>query len=292
MLPNNFDFAMMPSGSGPFTLKGVGMMASTIEDIDYALMSWLKEDLNLSVATSAGFGQVPILWQVPERAYQVKHAKDLRDDGGALKLPLIGLERTNVSKDPSKRGSFQAHLYSHDEPGRAGRIVIAKRIVQDKTRNFAVADGARNNVGADRQRYTLRKNKKVVIQTVSIPIPVYVDVEYKLTIKTEYQQQINQLTAPFITHPGQTNAFTMTRKGHLYEGFINASFAQSNNIASLGEDTRLFQTDVTINVLGYLIGEGHNEDRPIARIEENTVEYQFPRETVMPAGNFNLWDDK
>jgi hypothetical protein len=291
MLPDNFDFAMMPEGAGPFSLKEVGMLSSTIEDIDYAIVSWLKDDLNLSTRTNEGFINVPVLWQAPERAYQVKNAKDLRDDAGALKLPLISIERTTITKDPAKKGSFQANLYSVEKNGRPGRIVIAKRVVPDKTRNFAVSSGTRTNSDGTRQKYYPRKNHKVVIQTVSIPIPVYVDVEYKISIKTEYQQQINQLTTPFITRTGQINAFTMKRNGHVYEGFVQQGYAQSNNASSMGEDSRLYSTDITINVLGYLIGDGENPDTPIARIDENVVEYQFPSESVVPAGNFNLFGD-
>ena len=291
MLPDNFDFAMMPEGEGEFSLKEVGMLSSTIEDIDYAIVSWLKEDLNLSAQTNEGYVSVPVLWQAPERAFQVKNSKDLRDDAGALKLPLISIERVNITKDPAKKGSFQANLYSVEKNGRPGRIVIAKRIVQDKTRNFAAAAGSRTNAGSNKQKYSPRKNRKVVIQTVSIPIPVYVEIEYKITIKTEYQQQINQLTTPFITRTGQINAFTMKRKGHIYEGFVQQGFGQTNNASSMGEDSRLFSTEISINILGYLIGDGDNPDTPIARIDENVVEYQFPSESIVPAGNFNLWED-
>lgn len=288
MLPNNFDFAMLPTGSSEFSLKEIGMMSSTIEDIDYSIMSWLKEDLNLSTRTSEGFVNVPVLWQTPERAFQIKNDRTLRDDVGSLKLPLISIERTTISKDPAKKGSFQAHLYSSERNGRPGRMVIAKRIVPDKTRNFAVTTNTRTNTNVSRQRYYPGKNKKVVIQTVSIPIPIYVDVEYKIKIKTEYQQQINDLTTPFITRTGQINAFNLKRKGHIYEAFIQQSFAQSNNVSSLGEDLREFTTEITINVLGYLIGDGDNQDRPIARIDESIVEFQFPRESVAPEGFLDI----
>ena len=132
MLPDDFDFAMMPEGTGEFSLKEVGMLSSTIEDIDYAIVSWVKDDLNLSAQTNEGFVNVPVLWQAPERAFQVKNAKDLRDDAGALKLPLISIERTTITKDPAKKGSFQAHYYSDRNNGRSGRWVIAKRIVEDR----------------------------------------------------------------------------------------------------------------------------------------------------------------
>jgi len=52
----------------------------------------------------------------------------------------------------------------------------------------------------------------------------------------------------------------------------------------------MFNTEITIRVLGYLVGEGASSDQPIVRVDENTVEYQFPSESVVPAGNFNLFE--
>jgi hypothetical protein len=290
MLPNNFDFAMLPSGSANYKLKEVGMLASTIEDIDYALYNWVK-DLELSTNTNEGFNKANILWQVPERAYQIKNNQDLRDDAGALKLPLIGVERTGITKDPARKGSFQAQLYSKDKNGRTGRMVIAQKIVPDKTQNFAIASGIRSTIGVNKQKYYPRVNKKVVIKSLSIPIPIYVNVDYKITIKTEYQQQMNDLIAPFITRTGQINGFLLRRNGHLYEGFIQEGFSHNNNVGNLQEDMRMFTSDITIKILGHLIGEGESDDRPIVRVDENVVEYQFPSESTVPAGNVNFFDD-
>ena len=286
MLPKNFDFAMLPADKTDATLKEIGMLASTLEDIDYAITSWLKEDLDLRATTNEGFVNIPVLWQVPERAFQIKNKKDLRDDSGALKLPLISIERTTVTKDPTKRGSFQANLYSEDNNGRSGRLVIAKKIVQNKTRNFAAVPAMRNyETTGTRQLYYPRVNKKIVVKSLSIPIPVYVNIEYKISLKSEYQQQMNELVAPFVTRTGQANAFTMKRNGHIYEAFIDQGFIQTNNVADLAEEMRMYNTDITIRVLGYLIGEGENDDRPIVRIHENVVEVTFPNEGVVPEGN-------
>tara|TARA_A100001515_G_C4588638_1_gene215365 strand:+ start:1937 stop:2821 length:885 start_codon:yes stop_codon:yes gene_type:complete len=289
MLPSNFDFAMLPENTNKFTLEEVGMLGSSIESVDYAIMSWMKQDLNLNVTTNSGFKEVPVLWQAPERAFQVKHDKELRDDAGALILPLISVERTGITKDPARKGTFQAHLYSDKKDGRSGRLVIARKIVQDKTRDRAVVNATRNNVGQKRQRFFPRNNKKVVIQALSIPIPVYIEAEYKITIRTEFQQQINQLMTPFITRTGQINAFTMKRNGHVYEGFIDQGFTHNNNVGSLGEETRTFTSEITIKVLAYLIGEGESDDRPIVRLDENVVEVSFPQESIAPPGVPNLF---
>ena len=289
MLPDNFDFAMLSPGID-YNLKEIGMLASTIETIDYAMVSWLKEDLRLSANTNEGFVQVPVLWQVPERSFQIKNEKSLRDDAGALKLPLISVERTGITKDPERKGAFQAQVYSEDKNGRTGRRILARKIVQDKTRNFAVASGTRTNTGASQQRYYPRINKKIVIKTLSIPIPVYVNVEYKIMIKTEYQQQMNSLLAPFMTRTGQINSFVMRRNGHLYEAFIDQGFAHNNNVANLDEEMRDFSSEISIRVLGYLIGEGENDDRPIVRVDENVVEITYPQEGIVkdPEGFMNI----
>jgi hypothetical protein len=116
-----------------------------------------------------------------------------------------------------------------------------------------------------------------------------VNIDYKISIRTEYQQQMNNLIAPFIARPGQINAFVIKRNGHLYEAFIDQAFTHSNNINNLGEDLRNFTTDITIKVLGYLIGEGESDDRRLVRIDENTVEISFPQENVAPPGIPNIF---
>lgn len=295
MLPDNFDFAQLPDDRDSFTLKEIGMLGSRIEDIDYAITSWLKEDLQLSTITNEGYKKVPVLWQTPERAFQIKNNKDIRTPdevgGDAIILPVVTIERTGITKDPTRKGGYQAQIFSNQRNGRVGRMTIAKRIKQDKTRNFAVVGNTRTNTSGDRQKYFPRVNKKVVIETLSIPIPIYVNLDYKIIVKTEYQQQMNDLTQPFMTRTGQINSFVMRRNGHLYEAFIDQGFTQSNNVATLGEDERQFTSEVNIKVLGYLIGEGNSDDRPIVTKEENIVEITYPRETVVPAGSDNFFMD-
>jgi hypothetical protein len=295
MLPDNFDFAQLPDDRDTFSLKEIGMLGSRIEDIDYAIVSWLKEDLDLSTITNEGNKRVPVLWQTPERAFQIKNNKDIRTPdevgGDAIILPVITIERTGITKDPTRKGGYQAQIFSNQRNGRVGRMTIAKRIKQDKTRNFAVVGNTRTNTSGDRQKYFPRVNKKVIIETLSIPIPIYVNLDYKIIVKTEYQQQMNDLTQPFMTRTGQINSFIMRRNGHLYEAFIDQGFTQSNNVATLGEEERQFTSEVNIKVLGYLIGEGNSDDRPIVTKEENIVEITYPRETVIPAGSDNFLMD-
>ena len=108
---------------------------SSLETIDGAMLRFIDEELNLSVTTNEGFQKVPVLWVTAERAYQVKHNKDLRDKEETLVLPLITVNRSSVTKEPNFKGSVYANLYPVND-ARGGTITIARRINQKKTAEF------------------------------------------------------------------------------------------------------------------------------------------------------------
>ena len=96
---------------------------------------------------------------------------------------------------------------------------------------------------------------------------------------------------PFIARTGQINSFLLRRNGHMYEAFIDQAFTHNNNVADLNDEIRMFETSITINILGYLIGEGENDDRELVKFEENFVEVTFPREVAPLPGSPSFFDD-
>ena len=164
-----------------------------------------------------------------------------------------------------------------------------KKSRQDKTSNFANADADRLNTGfsgdnlndSQGPKFVRRKNTKVVYETISMPQPVYVDMSYKITIRAEYQQQMNELIQPFINRPSAINSVIIKKEEHTYEAFIKGDVATKNNISSMNSEERKYESEITINVLGYLQGEGANSRQPKFTIRENIVEFKFPREKVI-----------
>ena len=59
----------------------------------------------------------------------------------------------------------------------------------------------------------------------------------------------------------------------------------------MGEEERMFETKVQIKVLGYLIGEGDNREKPKVTIRENRVQVRISRERVI-TGDKIPWKDK
>jgi hypothetical protein len=89
------------------------------------------------------------------------------------------------------------------------------------------------------------------------------------------------MLTPFLVKTGQINNFFIQADGHKFEGFLPQDFAQNNNVATLGDDERLFETQIEIRILGYLVGAGKNEERPKITVRENAVEIKLPRERVI-----------
>ena len=118
-------------------LKEVEFMPSTLETIDHAMYRWLDETLNLYTTTNKGWTKVPVVWVSAERAYQIKNNKELRDSKGTLKLPIITIEKTSITKDSTMLGRLTAHLPGVDDE-KGGSITIARRIQQEKTSNLSL----------------------------------------------------------------------------------------------------------------------------------------------------------
>jgi hypothetical protein len=258
------------------SLKEISFMPSTVETIDYALYDWMNDELNIFCTTNEGWKKVPLIWSMPERAFQIKDNKDLRNLDDIFTFPVMSVERTSLIKDPQMKGVAWAHIPRRDD-AKGGAIAVARRIQQKKTANFANTE-AENLF--DQQTYPF-DNKKIVYETITMPMPTYVVVTYKVTITTEYQQQMNEIFTPFITSTGQIDNFFINRDGHKFEGFIQGEFGLENNISNLGEEERKFQTTIDLKILGYLMGADKNDDQPKITIRESAAEFRFTRERVM-----------
>jgi len=254
------------------------LMPSRIEDVDAAMLDYINNDLNISARTNKGWKKVSVIWVAAERAAQIKLNKDLRDTDGSIIYPLITLERNSITKDLTNKGIIFGKVPIPQDAQR-GSLTIARRIQPNKTSEFANADSQRlyNQINFKTQK----ANKKIVYETKTVPLPVYITVNYTVSIVTEYQEQMNDIMSPFLTIGGHINYFQLKRNGHMYEGFIDSDFAANNTVNDLQDQERKYTTDINIRVLGYLMGDGKNQETPKIVTRENFVEVRFPRERVM-----------
>lgn len=265
---------------------------STIETIDYSVYDFVDKELNIFCTTNKGFNKVPVIWQASERAFQIKDDKDLRDDNGTLIFPMISIARTGFEKSLTDKGVFYGNVYPVND-AKGGSITVARKVGQNKTGNFLNADayrkknkivGNKGNPGSQQINFPSRKKtneKKIVYETLTMPAPSYVSVDYAITIRSEYQQQINEIVQPFVTITNGINYLVFKRDGHSYEAFVQSDFSSNNDITELGAETRVYETEISVRVLGYLIGGDKNEKRPNVVVRENAVEIRTARERVV-----------
>ncbi len=286
---------------------------STIEDVDKAIYYYLNEKLNLHTDTNKGFKKVPVIWVGAERSYQIKHDVDLRNKSGLLHLPLMSVERISITKDPTK-GPVPSNI---PDIGDGGSVIIAREQNIEKTADIRRSEASRKsgvdrNVGSSQTTGRTKPKKvarmfdtasripdKIVYKTYYAPIPVYITVKYEITIRTEYQQQMNDLMTPFISgfSPIGRNhryffVYSDGSEGHKYEAFIDHNYTSSNNIGTLNEEERKFESKISIEVLGYLIGADKNEDSNVVKVVENAVVVRIPRERVVMGDSFERINKK
>ena len=258
---------------------------SNLETIDYALNKWLTQEMDIFCTTNRGWEKTPVKWTSAERSVLSKKKREFRDKDGALILPIITIERTDVTKDPTFKGTAWGNIPPVNDV-KGGTITVMRKVNQEKTANFenAVAKKTRGQL-----TFKLSKNRtpRTVYQTVTIPMPVYVAVTYKISIWSEFQQQMNEMVQPFITKTGGINYFLISHEGHRFEAFIQENFTQNNNVASLDEEERKYETVIEIKVLGHLISLGSNETQPRRVFRENAVDLKIPRENQIFADSMD-----
>jgi len=262
-----------PFSEGLNEQEGKQIADSRIENIDTAMYKFIDEQMNLHAHNGKGFKKVPVVMASSERSALSKGDLKVRDAEGALIMPIITIERTSMVKSPTEKGTVWANVPALDKV-KGGNIPVMQKVVQGKTSNF-------KNAHAQRKHGQLNfpnKVDKTVYKTVSIPLPVYVTIMYQITIRTEYQQQMNELVIPFMTVPGGINYIIIRDENHRYEGFIQQDYTHENNISNFSNEERKFETKFNIKVLGHLIGDGVNQRTPQKVVNETVVEVKIPRE--------------
>jgi hypothetical protein len=262
------------------TARDVSKFESSLENIDFAVYKFVDETMNVHTSTNKGFRKVPVIWSGAERAHNIKNDDINRDLTGMVVLPVVSIERDSVKKDEKSRVIPYAKLDPANDL-RGGFLTINKVIQQEKTRNFASADAHRRRGQANFPLYRRGKNNKIVYETLTIPIPIYVNVGYKIVLRTEYQEQMNDLLTPFIRISNGHKRVSIENNSNRYEAFFDEDYPMTNNISNYETNERKYETSIGFNVFGYLIGDGKNQKQPRVVRRENAVEVRFARERIV-----------
>jgi hypothetical protein len=262
------------------TSRDVPRFKSSLEDIDFAVYKFLDNTMDIQANTNKGFKKVPVIWSAAERAHNIKDDGINRDSTGMIILPVVSVERKGVKKEEKSRVIPFSKLDPVNDL-KGGFLTINKVIKQDKTRNFANADAYRRAGQNNFPLYKKGKNGKIVYETITIPIPIYVTVSYDFVIRTEYQEQMNDILTPFIRVSNGHRRVMLEHNSNQYEAFIGEDYTSSNAVVNYESNERKYETTISMEVFGYLIGDEKNQKRPRVVRRENAVQIRFARERII-----------
>ena len=103
---------------------------------------------------------------------------------------------------------------------------------------------------------------------------------------------MNELVQPFFTRTRGANIVKIYHEDHQYEAFIEGDFIQDNTASSMEQNERNYKTQINIKVLGYLIGDGNNDEKPKIVKRENAVEVKLSRERTILGDEPEIKDSK
>jgi hypothetical protein len=140
-----------------------------IYDIDYAIISYLREIIHPQVEEDGQLIDVPIMFANGEKWSMVQKHGYIRDTNGKLMTPLIFIKRNNIiERDSLKK------LDANINPSGNALVFKNKYTKINKYDRFNVLQG-----------------KKPASEYYISAIPEFIDVAYDLLIWTEYTEQLN-----------------------------------------------------------------------------------------------------
>lgn len=245
---------------------------STLENIDFALFNWVDQKIDARCKTNDGFKKIPVIWASAERSFQIKNYKDLRDSEGSMIPPFISVERGKIKKELATKGIFQPNTRGYD------RISYTTVINQEKTSKYA------NNSSYNSTKklnFATKKTPQVVYQTKSIRLPTYFEVEYSISIKTNFLQHLNEIIQCFISFTRRGQHFLIQNDGFQYEAFMGEEYELEDTASNMEGEERTYISKMSVRVIGYFIGEDINQNDQLVRTEENFVSIKFPKESLI-----------
>jgi hypothetical protein len=254
----------------------IPLYAGKIEDFDYVSFDWIDKKLNIFCNTNNGWKKVPILFASPERSFSSKSNKDIRDNNGTLIYPIISVERTEFVKPLNKSSVMPGYIPAFLDY-KKGSINITRRISPESNAKFA----NRESYKYTGQINFPRKNKKIVYEILTIPQPTFVELSYKIQCITNYQQQMNDILAVFATKYGNQNYTVEYRNEIGYELFLDENFQSENNVSDFSEEERIFKTNLTLKIRGFIYGSGENQETPNVVKREAIVEVSIKPEFIV-----------
>jgi len=277
----NHEQQPLPTGypidaTSDFVIPPVGL-----EDVDIAFFNLFDKELPLNVGGANGgdLKKVPIVFAGGEKWAMLKKNRPLRDKTNSLILPLITIGRPNFSQDPS------ADITGRGINQQTGEIIIKKRldssdrdyqkiinrIFLQRQDDLATTPGLANpgqlttlnDVGELAEDPTIKSGglmladrRKNIFETLVIPSPQFVTVNYEVIVWTQYTHHMNQINEALMSSfLPQTRGWRLdTPKGYWFIARVSeSSFSAETNFDDMSQGERIIKQKFNVEVPAYIL---------------------------------------
>jgi len=195
-------------------------------EMDWAVNYELDEDYDFHVKQDGQLVKVPVIWDNQERWTWARKNLDLKSVKEKVLLPLIVIDRTDFSDNPSIRS--QPHLNTLTS---LGRTVTGVQRYSSKNRydNFSVLN-----------------DRKPVKEFQVSRVPEYVQASYDLTIFTEYRWQMDKITDALKYRTEQY-------WGDEEKNVFYANFDSIDLSVEMADETRYVEASISLDLDGFVV---------------------------------------
>ena len=205
----------------------------TLKDIDSAVIYYLENVIRPSIEDNGENVKVPIVYGSMERWKSIKRDGFLRDKKGKTITPLIMFKRNTIDVNKNmpidKLDANNPHMFYTFEKK------FSKNNIYDRL-------DAQIGVISQRQYY-------------NVSMPDYVTLNYSFTIWTSYIKQMNGIIEKLNYSDG---AYWGDPDKMRFRSIID-SFDDATEI---GDTERLVRTNFNLTIMGYLLSEKDNDNKP------------------------------
>jgi hypothetical protein len=263
-----------------------------IEDVDRALFELFDRRLAFEVKVNEQTTKVPVVFAAGERFALTRRQKPIRDKNNALILPLIAIKRTSIGyKTEAEAGGVAISFRQNtdyvirkrlDSTDRNYQNIVNKLSIKNQDNvtsrghflNTDVSPGrdtipgtktSRRNgpgiaFGSGRLNFPL--NNEIgnnIMEVITIPYPIFVQLNYEVTFWTQYMSQMNQLLETMLAKTdGQGREFQIvSNKGFKFTAFLMGTLNSGDNFENYTGTERVIKYSFSIRVPSYILSPKH-----------------------------------
>ena len=263
-----------------------------VEDVDRSLFELFDKRLSFEVKVNEQTTKVPVVFAAGERFALTRRQKPIRDKNNALILPLIAIKRTSIGyKTEADAGGTAISFRQNtdyvvrkrlDASDRDYQNIINKLSIKNQDNVSSRAHFLANDIspgngvipgtassrrngpgiayGGGKLAFGLHNSiGENIFETITIPYPVFIQMNYNVTFWTQYMSQMNQLLESLlIKTDGQGREFHLvSNKGFKFTAFLQGSFSSGDNFDDFTDNERIIKYSFDIRVPAYILAPRH-----------------------------------